>query len=151
MKIFMIIIFLVCVVNFGYSQQRNRNESRMVGFGCYKVGEPTKAVVKVTTLLNGRNYEAIASLLDAENPAERCLAVIALERLVQLTKFELTEAQSNLISKAKNSQRIVWVCSGCTYFDRVTMQKMFSKDNFLGSQFWLDDVIGNSNKDTSKK
>ncbi len=61
----------------------------MVGFGCYYAGQPTKPVIKVTKMLERKEYNQIASLIRTGNMAEKYLAIIAVERSDSLRQYKL--------------------------------------------------------------
>lgn len=60
--------------------------------------------------------------------------------------YELSENEKELIKKIKTSDRKVSVCSGCVYFDNVSLKEMFSEDNFLGSNRWIEKLLKPSDK-----
>ena len=113
----------------------------MVGFGCYYAGQPTKPVIKVTKMLEDKQYKEVARLLNSGNQAEKYLAIISVEKLASLGQYELSEAEKTLIAKAKTSHERVSVCSGCTYFDKVSLKRMLADENFIGSKFWLESTL----------
>jgi hypothetical protein len=123
------------------SAQDNVNVKKMVGFGCYYEGQPTKPVREVTQILKEKNYESLASLLDSKNPAKVYLAVISLQRLSATQQYTLSELDWNRILRAKGSRQLVSVCSGCTYFDKVPLGELLNKDTFPGSGLWLKKCI----------
>jgi hypothetical protein len=128
-------------MNYLANGQDNVNVRQMVGFGCYYAGQPTKPVIKVTKMLEKEEYDKIASLIRTGNVAEKYLAIIVVERLDSLGQYKLTDADKDLISKAKTSDKLVSVCSGCTYFDKVPIKSMLADDNFFGSKYWLDRTL----------
>lgn len=121
--------------------QENVDLKEMVGFGCYYEARSTKTVVKVTKLLKTGNYKEISKLLTSGTNGEKYLAVISLQRLADNGQYTLSENERNLIAKAKLSDELVSLCSGCTYFDRVPMKTILAEDNFIGSKYWLDRII----------
>jgi len=134
-------LILLCSLTILVNAQDNVEEKKMVGFGCYYAGQPTKLVIKVTEMLKDKKFKEVAELLSSETPAEKYLSVISLEKLVTIGKYELSETEKSLISKARSLHKLVSVCSGCTYFDKVSLKKMLADDNFIGSKFWLDEVL----------
>lgn len=142
-RAFIVLTILLNQLTFSVNGQDNVNLKRMVGFGCYYEGKPTKTVTKVTSLLKHRKYEDVAMLLKSSNEGERYLAVISIQRLSDMGKYHLSDIDKQLIEKAKVSEDLVSVCSGCTYFDKVPMNKILSENNFIGSNYWLDRVIQN--------
>jgi hypothetical protein len=137
---FLIIVFLICLIFFSKAQSQNATDE-MVGFGCYFAGHPTLAVVRMTKLIEEEQYVRIASHLESKNEALKYLAVITIEKLVQLGKYKLTEKDKNLIADARKSHKKISVCSGCTYFDKVSMKTMLSDESFIGSKFWLEELF----------
>ncbi|NBP69869.1 MAG: hypothetical protein EBR30_11235 [Cytophagia bacterium] len=140
MKIIVTII-LTYFISLSAIAQDNVELKEMVGFGCYLGGQPTKTVLKVEKLLASKNYEGISKLLTSRNSGEKYLAVISLQRLSDIGKYNLSEIEKELFSKAKESDEMVSVCSGCTYFDKVPMKTILSQDDFLGSNYWLDRIL----------
>jgi hypothetical protein len=121
--------------------QEKIDAKKMVGFACYYGGQPTEPVMKVTELLEKKHYKDVASFLNSGNPAKVYLAVISIEKLVELGEYQLSVEEKILISRAKNSGKRVFVCGGCTYFDKITLKQMLSEDNFIGSDYWLEDIL----------
>jgi hypothetical protein len=140
MKIFLTIAltFFISVLTIA---QDNVDLKEMVGFGCYYEGRSTKTVVKVTKLLKAKNYKGISKLLTSRNSGEKYLAVISLQRLADNGQYKLSDIEKDIISKAKLSDDMVSVCSGCTYFDKVPMKTILAENNFIGSSYWLDRTI----------
>jgi hypothetical protein len=137
----LMVIILGCSTFFARAQDQNSTD-KMVGFGCGFAGQPTIAVVRISKLIEEESYVKISSLLVSKNEAEKYLAVICLERLAQLGKYQISEIEKGLIAKARSSSKIVPVCSGCTYFDKVSLKKMLADDSFIGSKFWLEGLLG---------
>ena len=118
--------------------QDNVDKKEMVGFACYFEGSPSKTVQKVTNKLNNKNYKAISKLLTSDNNAERFMAVITLEKLAELKRYELTQAEKKLITEIKQSNELVSICSGCTYFEKVSLKEILTEKNRLFAQNWLN-------------
>lgn len=76
------------------------------------------------------------------------MATVSLEKLAALGMYELSENEKELIKKIKTSDRKVSVCSGCVYFDNVSLKEMFSEDNFLGSNRWIEKLLKPGDKTT---
>jgi hypothetical protein len=137
---FISILLLICISHCSLAQD-NLNTKQMVGFGCYFSGQQTKPVIKVAKLIEDKKYKDISSLLNSKNEGERYLAVITLQRLADTGKYQLSQTEKELIEKAKLSDDLVSVCSGCTYFDKVPMKTMLSEKDLIGSSYWLDRVL----------
>lgn len=140
MRIFLTIV-LTFLISLSTVAQDNVELKKMVGFGCYVEGRSTEPVVKVTKLLNTKDYEKISKLLTSRNSGKRFLAVISLQRLADNGHYNLSDIEKNLILKAKLSDDLVSVCSGCTYFDKVPMKTILVENNIIGSNYWLDRTI----------
>jgi hypothetical protein len=130
------------------SGQDNVDKKKMVGFGCYYAGQPTKTVEKVTELILNKKYKAISDLLKSGHGGEKFLATVSLEKLAALGQYELSDIEKELIKTIKTSGDKVSVCSGCTYFDKVSLKKMFSEYNFLGSNWWIEKILTPTDKAT---
>jgi len=134
-------IALTCFISLSTIAQDSVDLKEMVGFGCYFEGRSTETVIKVDKLLKSKNYKEISKLLTSRNSGEKYLAVISLQRLSDNGQYNLGDTERELIAKAKQSEDMVSLCSGCTYFDKVPMKKLLTGDDFIGSKYWLDRVI----------
>ncbi len=139
-RIFLSIVLLSLAAGIA-SGQGNVNKAKMIGFGCYYSGQPSASVVRITDLLRDNKYGKIAGLLETGHAGEKFLAVVALEKLASLERYRLSEREKKRIAKIKASPNKVSVCSGCTYFDKVSLKKIFSKDNFLGADWWIEETL----------
>ena len=117
------------------------NEKEMVGFACGFGGESSETVVKVTRLLRAHRYQKISNLLSTGNNAERFLAVISIEKLSHMGRYQIAAIERKQIEAIKASGEKVSVCSGCTYFTEVSLSEMFREDNFLGSDGWITGAL----------
>jgi hypothetical protein len=131
------IVFLIGILS-GINAQDNVDQNEMVGFACYFAGQPSKTVEKVTKKLNTEKYNSIAKLLTSDNNAERYMAVISLEKLAELNKYKLNETEKNLISEIKKSDELVSICSGCTYFEKVSLKELLTEKKKLFAKNWLN-------------
>ncbi|QXP62725.1 hypothetical protein [Polaribacter sp. HaHaR_3_91] len=131
------IVFLIGILS-GMNAQDNVDQNEMVGFACYFAGQPSKTVEKVTKKLNTKKYNSIAKLLTSDNNAERYMAVISLEKLAELNKYKLNETEKNLISEIKKSDELVSICSGCTYFEKVSLKELLTEKKKLFAKNWLN-------------
>jgi hypothetical protein len=120
--------------------QSNIDVNEMVGFGCYEDGSQSKPVQKVSRLIDKEKYNSIIKLLDSENNAEKYLAVIVCEKLTELNKLTLTKELKDKITEIYKSDGIVSICSGCVYWDKLTLKIMLDKENHMriSSNYWLD-------------
>ena len=132
-----ILAFLFLTSNLLIAQD-NVVKNEMVGFACYFEGSQSKTVQKVTNKLNNKNYKAISKILTSDNNAERFMAVITLEKLAELKKYDLNETEKKLISEIKQSDELVSICSGCTYFEKVSLKEILTEKNKLFAQNWLN-------------
>jgi len=134
-------ITIICFSPTSIIAQDNVDLNEMVGFACYFEGSPTKTVIKVEKLLKSRNYKALSKLMMSGHNGERFLAIISLQRLTTLGRYDLSLTESDLIEKAKQSDEMVSVCSGCTYFAKVPMKAILANDDFIWSGYWLERLI----------
>jgi hypothetical protein len=138
-------ITLTCFLSLSTFAQDHVDLKEMVGFACYYEGRSTRTVVKVSQLLKAKNYRAISKLISSGNNGEKYLAVIALQRLADQGQYQLSDSEKGLIAKAKPSDDMVSVCSGCTYFEKIPMKTVLREENFIGSENWLDRIIKKEN------
>lgn len=139
MKTRLILIFTIGIFSIG-NAQHNIDVKEMVGFACYEGGTQSKSVQKVSLLIDKKKYNSIIKLLDSENNAEKFLAVIVCEKLSELNKLSLTKELENKIATIYESEGITSVCSGCVYWDKLTLKKMLEKGNNMrvSANHWLD-------------
>jgi hypothetical protein len=133
-----ITILLTCFLTVLHAQDDDKN---MVGFGCYFQGTETPPVKKVRNLIQTNRFNDISNLLTKGKNSEKYLAVITLERLDAMGQYNMTDRERTAITEIKKSDKMVSICSGCTYFDKVSLRTMFSEANFIGNQFWLDKLL----------
>ncbi|MBL3654513.1 hypothetical protein [Fulvivirga sediminis] len=137
-KVTIVLIFsLLAIVVKPISAQSQVDEKEMVGFACYFAGKQTNTLEEVGRILEKNNYKALLNMLTSKNNAKKYMAVICLEKFSSLEKFELTNEHLTLISEIKSSTNSVSVCSGCTYFNQVTLKSLFEGDMKLVAQSWL--------------
>ncbi len=141
MKIRTFLTLMLVILTLMSKAQDNVNIKEMVGFACSYDGQPTKTVVKMTKLLKKKKYKKVSSLLTSKNTGEKYLAVISLQRLSENGIYPLSDLEKTLIMKAKSSDELVSVCSGCVYFDKVPMKKIVGIETMIGSSYWLDVTI----------
>lgn len=145
MKKLVITLTYLILISFSGNAQSNVDFNEMIGFGCGFAGEQSKPVQKVSKLIEKENYAAIVQLFDSDNNAEKFLAVVVCEKLSELNKLILTIEVKEKISIAYNSSDLVSVCSGCSYWNQLTLTKMLQNGNpmRISANFWLEHLFGN--------
>ncbi len=131
------IVFLIGILSV-VNAQDNVDKNEMVGFGCYFDGSQSKTVEKYSRKLDSENYNWISKKLTSNNNAKRYMSVITLEKLTELGKYKLNEAELKLIAEIKISTELVSVCSGCTYFAKVELKNMFTEEMLTMGNYWLN-------------
>jgi hypothetical protein len=132
------VFFILLFANDAFSQD-GIHEREIVGYACSFSGNPSRSVSVVERYLANKNYGAVVQWLGSNNNAQRYLAVIVLERLDSLKRYTLSEAQKSIVSKIKTSDELVSVCSGCTYWETLSLKKLF-QHNPLKMEWWLERV-----------
>lgn len=144
MKKYLSIIFLFSTSIFFCQKVDSK---AMIGFGCYSNGRQSETVEKFDELLEEKKYNDFIYFLSSENNAEKALATFICEKLNKLKKIELTLENLEQIEKIKNSDELVSVCSGCTYFEKIPIKNLFSKEEkFLledYGNFWIEQSVKN--------
>ena len=138
-KVLITLLFIIGLV-FNANAQSKIDFNQMVGFGCGFAGEPSTIVQTVSNLIDTEDYLKIVQLLDSENNAEKFLAVVVCEKLSELNKIKITNDQKEKISSIHNSDALVSVCSGCTYWDQLTLKKMLVNNNPMrvSANYWIE-------------
>jgi hypothetical protein len=115
-----------------------------LGFACYEDGSSTDQVNRVSLLVVKRDYIKIISLLNSTENADRFLSVIVLEKLKELKKIKISKADMNRMLNVRNSDSLVCVCSGCTYFEVLSLRELFLNKGELYDEatFWINDYLG---------
>ena len=124
MKKIVALIFILANINFASSQE-NIEIIPTLGFACYEDGGQTKAVGKFSILIKKQNYKAIRKSLSSKKSEEKFLAVVTLEKLEYLKKVELSEVEKQRIIEIRNSNQLITVCSGCIYFEELSLKNAF--------------------------
>ena len=137
-----LLILLFGLLSFANSQP-NVDVDEMLGFACFYGGTQSKSVKKVSILIDEKKYDSIIELLDSKNKAEQYLAVIVIEKLDELDEIQLKNKQKDKISKLYSSKKKVSVCSGCIYWDKLTLESILKKNNKMRipENYWLDNKI----------
>lgn len=140
-----LVITLTLLIGFAFSgnAQSDIDYNEMVGFGCGFAGEQSKPVQKVSKLIDKEKYYSIIQLLDSDNNAERFLAVVVCEKLIELNKLTSSKDLQDKISIVHKSYDRVSVCSGCTYWDKLTLTKMLENGSpmRIHANYWLDHIF----------
>ncbi len=123
--------------NFDLPIQKKHNENNIVGFACYEDGSTSKPVEIFSTILANKDYKKVKNKLEKTWPAEKFLATVICEKLVEKKLIILSESELHLIKKNKISKEEVETCSGCTNNDEVTLKDLFSNNKkYLMDQFY---------------
>lgn len=154
-KIFSILV--VMIICLGCQGQKNPKQKKstptqsittktdnLVGFACFEGGSESNIVRQFSEFLIKKDYPSIVSKLLSINPAEKYLATIVSLRLHQKQLIELSKKELKQIKSNKSSNDIVSICSGCTDWNKLTIQELFQSDrNFLKDQTerWLKEMI----------
>jgi hypothetical protein len=140
MKIFSIIVLTLITVTvkgqFDWNSKTWDNES--LGFGCSVGGEMTRPVARASKLLLNGRFDDVKKLLYSDLPADQFLGVILVERLSKEKELKLNNDETKRIEQIKHSNEMVPVCSGCTYWDEVSLHDLLSSKDRLGAQYWFD-------------
>jgi len=108
------------------SAQPKLEQSGFLAFICGNAGTSSGVVDLVTELLKEKEYDEVVDLLCSSNPAVRYLAVIAVERLVELDRYTLTDSDKEHIRQARLSRDQVSVCGGCTCFETIRLRALLA-------------------------
>ena len=140
MKRIVIAFIFIIGISISGNTQSNVDIDEMVGFGCYEEGRQSRPVEKISILIEKGKYNSIIKLLDSENNAKKYLAVIVCEKLAELNKLTLSQDLKEKIEVIYKSNGIVSVCSGCTYWDKLTLKNMLDKENEMriSADYWLN-------------
>ena len=134
----LIVAMLLCSV---FVNAQDPKPEEIVAFACGFAGQPSDAVVKISRLVQARQYGKVSQLLNSGNNAEKFLAVVSIERLVFKGRYQIEAAERKQIEMIKTSNEKVSVCSGCTYFDEISLSDMFEEVDYLGSSRWIASLV----------
>jgi len=99
-------------------------DNEAIGFACSFGGTPTNPVVNATSLIKKPKYKRIRKLIYSEKPYEQFLGVLILEQFQKKNKLTISETDFKQIELLRKSKEKVAVCSGCTYWDELTIEQM---------------------------
>jgi hypothetical protein len=91
-----------------------RKSENILGFACYYGGMPTENVASFSKLIDKHYYDDIKILLTSEIPANKVLAVVIVEELVDKKQLKLTEEDMAVLKSCYSSTEEFNICSGCT-------------------------------------
>ena len=127
------LVYLILLFPLASSAQSHWDQrawkTETIGFGCGYGGESTTPVHQALRLLFDQNYYTIRQWLFSEKTYEQFLAVFMLEKLKKKKKLILSQAEINQIALIKMSDNKIYVCSGCTYRDEVSLRQLLDKKN----------------------
>tara|TARA_R110002073_G_scaffold279026_1_gene443137 strand:- start:426327 stop:426767 length:441 start_codon:yes stop_codon:yes gene_type:complete len=122
------IILLLFLVTIGVCEGQNQaSASGTIGFSCSFGGTQSIAVKKVSKMIRKADYSQILNLIDSGNAAEKYLAIISLEKLVEKSKIKLTALEKSKILTLYNSTQKVFLCSGCTFNAALPLNEILKK------------------------
>ena len=65
------------------------------------------------------------------------MAAKTMEKLNEQGAYELSVSESNAIREIKNAPDLIAVCSGCTFYQQVTLKNLFSDDILPLAAYWF--------------
>lgn len=137
---FLSLLFLISSLNSACAQDK-MNLNEMVGFACGFAGTPTETVKEMGQRLQKKDYKWISKKLSSDNNAERYMAAISLEKLDELGKYDISSIEKSQITEIKQSDEFVYVCSGCTFFQKVKLKDLFTSKTPLNINNWFNSVF----------
>ncbi len=111
----------------------------LLGFACGESGEPSEVVQNADKIIQSQNFDKFRDIVINGNTAEKYLAVFVLEFLQEKDLIKLTEAEKELINKAKESRALVAYCSGCTEHYWRMMNELFKEEHISETKKWVSD------------
>ncbi|QCX38348.1 hypothetical protein FF125_07850 [Aureibaculum algae] len=128
-------VSLLILLILGYATTLEAQNSNRInptlGFSCSFVGKPTAVVIKISELIENSHYDSIKDLLHTGNAAEKYLAVLLCEKLMQEKKIALTISEKKTIRALYQSKETVTICSGCTYFKKTTLHALLTRESYF--------------------
>lgn len=121
------LIILATLFNTVGAYTQSESSSR-IGWACSITGSPTEAVQLFNQQLEQRNHQWIYNNLESDDSGYQFMSIIALEILADKGLVSLSPADLNLIDHLKASKTMVYVCSGCTFFEALSMSELFDKE-----------------------
>lgn len=106
-------------------------DKKSLGFGCGFAATSTKPVQKALKLFYKKDYEKIKMMLDSESTAEQFLAAFLFEKLAEKGILSMSEANLEKIEQIKQSEELVPVCSGCTFWLELPLAYLFTNRTII--------------------
>ncbi len=145
MKTIISLILLIFASTFSFAQIDVESidwDNDAIGYACSVGGTPTKPVWRSIKLIKKKRYKLIREQLYSSKPSDQFLAVLILEQFDKKGVMKIKEEDKEQLILIRNSKTIVPVCSGCTYWDEVTLNELLSKENnheiYLDGIRWFD-------------
>jgi hypothetical protein len=141
---YILLFFILANGEMGFCQTK-KEEKTLIGFTCSFSGSASNSVKEFTRLLDKKDYKKICSQLRSKNPARKFLAVIICEKLKELGKIVLSEENLTSINLIHNNEDVISVCSGCTYYEKLTIKDLLNKTKgheiYDYAEYWLTQHI----------
>jgi hypothetical protein len=117
----------------------NDSTDYQISLGCSFGGTTSDNVKALGVLIMDSQYDLIKRLLKSKSPATQYLVVITCDILSEKNKISLTPKDIDLINKIRQSDKEIWVCSGCTFRGTYPIKGQLRNDDFLYSMTanWL--------------
>ncbi|PWJ32689.1 hypothetical protein BC781_1193 [Sediminitomix flava] len=109
--------------------RENMKATGLVGFGCSYDGMSSDEVMSLENLIWDKRFNEIALLLNSKNTANRFLSVITIEKLIEEGLYSANESELETIEDNYKSNLYTNTCSGCTFFEKASLQELLNSDN----------------------
>ena len=131
-KLIYFLFFLIPFLSNGQYDWDSKNwDKESLGFGCSVGGTSTKPVIEMLIFFVNKDFKKIKINLKSKLAADRFLAVFLLEKLKKKKELQLNETELELIEEIKKSEELVPVCSGCSYWTEVPLNKLLNKNHHI--------------------
>jgi hypothetical protein len=123
----------------------NPNNYDEIGFKCNNDGKGTLLVEEFCEIIKNRNFEKLKKELFNKRPGRYYLATFSCEILANEGMINLEAKDLNQIKKNRTKNDTVFTCSGCTYTDFFTVNKLLSDtSNYINfdARMWFDNILG---------
>ncbi|NOS92432.1 MAG: hypothetical protein HOP30_10955 [Cyclobacteriaceae bacterium] len=99
------------------------------GYACYASGTMPEDGMKMLELVDKREAIELEKWLRDINPVKQVYSYLGLKLLQARDSISLTDETTQLMRELETSSKLVYSCSGCTFWDFVPIKSQLTTDN----------------------
>ncbi|OSY87713.1 hypothetical protein WH52_09795 [Tenacibaculum holothuriorum] len=135
-----ILFIIICFFSVYAFSQEAFDKNTIIGTSCFYSGRQTKIILQFERLIKNKNEKEIRKKLFSSKKEERLLSAKILGFLASKKSITLSKEEEIQQNNIKNSNDEVFICSGCSFINKVKTKDFFSptlKNNQVLLESWL--------------